>query len=73
MSDPIPEQPVDDPVDDTPAVEPVDEPPPPPTFAELLALLGLPEDARSVVITPESTVAIAADYPEPYTPPTEES
>lgn len=59
---------------------PTDEPeqtsealPVPPTYAEILAALGLPEDARAVVITPESAIAIAADYPEPYTPPTEES
>ena len=61
--------------DPTPAALPVDEPPAetpaPPTYADILALLGLPADARSVVVTPESTVAIAADYPEPYTPPTE--
>ncbi len=63
MSDlPINEPPVDEPPAETPA---------PPTYADILALLGLPADARSVVITPESTVAIAEDYPEPYTPPTE--
>ena len=57
---------------DEPPIEasPVD-PAPMPSYADILALLGLPADARSVVITPESTVAIAADYPEPYTPPTE--
>ena len=65
MSDPIPDE---LPVDESPA-----ETPAPPTYADILALLGLPADARSVVIAPESTVAIAADYPEPYTPPTEES
>ena len=65
MSDPIPDElPVDEPPVATPA---------PPTYADIIALLGLPADARSVVITPESTVAIAGDYPEPYTPPTEES
>ena len=54
---------------------PIDEPPAetstPPAYADILALLGLPTDARSVVITAESAVAIAADYPEPYTPPQE--
>lgn len=56
----------------------IDEPEPtpealpvPPTYEAILALLGLPTDARSAVIAPESTVAIAGDYPEPYTPPTE--
>ena len=62
MTDPIPDEPV-----------PSDPLPAPPTYEEILALLGLPADARSVVIAPESTVAIAGDYPEPYTPPTEES
>lgn len=47
--------------------------PVPPSYADILAALGLPADARAVVITAESAVAIAADYPEPYTPPTEES
>lgn len=54
-----------------------DETPPeavePPSLADLLALLGLPTDARALVVTPETVVAIAADYPEPYTPPTEEA
>lgn len=73
MSDPTPEPTPDEPpVDDPPADAPTsDESPTPPTYAEILALLGLPTDARSVVITPDSTVAIAADYPEPYTPPQE--
>ena len=65
MSDPTP----DEPPTEAPPVEPATVP----TYAGILALLGLPADARSVVITPESAVAIAADYPEPYTPPTEES
>lgn len=48
-------------------------PEPTPTLADLLALLGLPTDARALVVTPETVVAIAADYPEPYTPPAEEA
>lgn len=45
----------------------------PPSLTDLLTLLGLPTDARALVVTPETVVAIAADYPEPYTPPTEEA
>ena len=57
---------------DLPPDEPLAEPTPvPPTYADILAALGLPADARAVVITAESAVAIAADYPEPYTPPQE--
>lgn len=57
--------------DETPTgvVPPVE----PPSLADLLALLGLPVDARALVVTPETVVAIAADYPEPYTLPTEEA
>lgn len=40
-----------------------------PPFAQILEALGLPADARAVVITPTSAVAIAADYPEPHTMP----
>ena len=58
MSDPIPD-------------EPPAETSTPPAYADILALLDLPTDARSVVITPESAIAIAGDYPEPYTPPQE--
>ena len=57
---------------DLPPDESLAEPTPvPPTYADILAALGLPADARAVVITPDSAVAIAADYPEPYTPPQE--
>lgn len=37
-----------------------------PTFEEIAAALGLPTDARAVVITPTTAVAITADYPEPH-------
>lgn len=54
-----------------------DETPPeavePPSLPDLLTLLGLPADARALIVTSETVVAIAADYPEPYTPPTEEA
>lgn len=84
MSDLSPDETVPD---ETPpeVVEPVDAPtepdqptepeptPAPPTLTDLLTLLGLPTDARALVVTPETVVAIAADYPEPYTPPTEEA
>ncbi|WP_102508079.1 hypothetical protein [Sanguibacter massiliensis] len=77
MSDLPPDESVPDetPPEVVPPVElpSTDEPAPaPPTLADLLALLGLPPDARALVVTPETVVAIAADYPEPYTPPTEE-
>lgn len=48
------------------------EPAPAATYSEILASLGLPPDAKAVVLTPDASYAIAADYPEPYTPPTEE-
>lgn len=63
---------------EVPLEEPVDEleheQPSAPTFAEIVASLGLPGDAKAVVITPTSAVAIAEDYPEPHTlPETEEA
>lgn len=64
MSDPTPDEP------STPSPEPL---PVPPTYAEILAALSLPADAKAVVMTAESAVAIAADYSEPYTPPTQEA
>ncbi len=49
--------------------EPTPEPAPTPTFHEILAALGVPADAKALVLTPTSVVAIAADYPEPHTTP----
>ncbi len=49
-------------------VGPQHDPGTPLSFAEILAALGLPADARAVVITPTTAHAIAADYPEPYSP-----
>lgn len=69
-------EPVDVPTEPDQPTEPDPEPEPtpaPPTLTDLLTLLGLPTDARALVVTPETVVAIAADYPEPYTPPTEEA
>ena len=56
-------------VDADPELE--DAEPTPPTFEEIAAALGLPADARAVVITPTTAVAIAAEYPEPHTMPEE--
>ena len=42
--------------------------PVPPTYADILAALGLPADAKAAVMTADAAYAIAADYPEPYTP-----
>lgn len=68
------EPPVDAPTEPDQPAEPEPEPTPAtPTLADLLTLLGLPTDARALVVTTETVVAIAADYPEPYTPPTEEA
>ena len=55
---------------------PPDEPPAestpvPPTYADILAALALPADAKAVVMTTDAAYAVAADYPEPYTPPQE--
>ncbi len=59
-----------------PATEDTEELPPPTpadgsamTFAEVAAAFGLPADAKAVVLTPTSALAIAADYPEPHTAP----
>ena len=43
-----------------------------PEFAETVSGLGFaPADVKAVVVTPTSVVAVAADYPEPYTAPEE--
>lgn len=68
MSDLPPDETVPD--ETPPEVVPPAEPP---SLPDVLALLGLPADARALIWTPETVVAIAADYPEPYTPPTEEA
>ena len=44
--------------------------PTPPSYSDLLAMLGF-SGAKAVVITAESVVALDANYPEPYTLPTE--
>ena len=54
-----------------PELEDAEPAPTPPTFEEIVAALGLPADARAVVITPTTAVAIAAEYPEPHTMPEE--
>lgn len=58
-----------DPTTEEPTTEPTEEPTPP-SYSDILAMLGFP-GAKSVVITSESVVAIDANYPEPYTLPTE--
>lgn len=58
--------------------EPNEQPPSDPMTAtspaDAIRALGFDLAAvQAVVITPTTAVAIATDYPEPYTPPTEEA
>ena len=67
LGDDLEAEPAPPPDDDQEPDEPTGPTVPP--FEEIAAALGLPTDARAVVITPTTAVAIAADYPEPHTIP----
>lgn len=72
MSEPVPDPIPDPPPDPMPDPEP--EAPADAgalSFPDMLAALGLPTDAKAIVMTAETVVAIAADYPEPHEPPVE--
>ena len=57
--------------DTDPTTEPTEPTEPTPqSYSDLLAMLGFP-GAKALVITAESVVALDANYPEPYTLPTE--
>lgn len=43
-------------------------------IAEAMQILGFdPSQVRTVIVTPDTVVAIAADYPEPLTAPEEDT